>query len=159
MNMPMKPRRSACLSQTLTPDPAGYCTHMSQENVEIVRRVYEAVNRGDIDTANSHVHPEIEFHTYAQSPEAGVYRGKEAVLKYNEDLFGQFQSIRFEVEELIDAGDRVVVVTTQHAVPKGGQQEMRVHVAEVWVVRDGLLAERRSYSTKPEALEAAGLKE
>jgi uncharacterized protein len=132
---------------------------MSQENVEIVRAVYEAVNRGEFETANSYMHPEIEFHTYAQSPQAGVYRGKEAVLKYNVDLFEQFESIRFEVDELVDAGDRVIVVTTQHAVPKGGQQEMRVHVAEVWVVRDGLLAERRSYSTKPDALEAVGLSE
>jgi len=132
---------------------------MSQKNVEIVRRTYEAANRGDFDSADSYLHPEIEFHTYAQSPEAGVYRGKEAVRRYNEDLFEQFDSIRFAVEELVDAGDRVVVVSTQHAVPKGGEQEMTVHVAEVWAIRDGLLAERRSYSTKDEALEAAGLEE
>ena len=130
---------------------------MSRENLEIVRRIYEAANRGDLDTANSYIHPEIEFHTYAQSPEAGVYRGKEAVRKYNEHLFEQFESIRFDVDELVDAGDRVVAMTTQHAVPKGGRQEMNVHVAEVWVVRDGLLAERRSYSTRAEALDAAGI--
>ena len=132
---------------------------MSRENVEIVRLAYEAANRADFETADSYVHPEIEFHTYGHSPEAGVYRGKEAVRKYNEGLFGQFKSIRFEVEELVDAGDRVVVVTTQHAVPKGGQAEMNVHVVEVWTIRDGLLAERRSYSTRAEALEAAGLRE
>jgi uncharacterized protein len=132
---------------------------MSQENVEVVRRIYEAVDRGDLDTANSYIHPKIEFHTYAQSPEAGVYRGKEAVQKYNEDLVEQFESIRFEVDELVDAGDRIVVLTTQHAVPKGGRQEMKVHVVEVWVVRDGLLAERRSYSTKQDVLEAVGLSE
>ena len=130
---------------------------MSQENVEIVRAVYAAGARGDLETAGSLIHPEIEFHTYAQSPEAGVYRGREAVLKYNETLFGQFESLRIEVEELIDAGDRVIVVSTQHAVPKGGRQEMAVHMAEVWTVRDSLLAERRSYSTKDEALEAVGL--
>jgi ketosteroid isomerase-like protein len=132
---------------------------MSEENVEIVRRAYEAANRGDFEGAHSYVHSEIEFHTYAQSPEAGVYRGKEAVRRYNEGLFEQFESIRFEVEELVDAGDRVVVVTTQHAVPKGGQQEMNVQFAEVWTIRDGLLAERRSYSTRDQALEAAGLRE
>jgi hypothetical protein len=44
-------------------------------------------------------------------------------------------------------------------VPKGGQQEMNVHVAEVWTIREGLLAELRSYSTRNEALEAAGLRE
>jgi ketosteroid isomerase-like protein len=132
---------------------------MSKENVEIVRRTYEATNQGDYDTAESYIHPEIEFHTYARSPEAGVYRGKQAVREYNQSLFQQFESIRFEVEELVDAGDRVVVVTTQHAVPKGGQLEMDVHVAEVWTIRDGLLAERRSYSTRNEALEAAGVRE
>jgi uncharacterized protein len=130
---------------------------MSEENVEIIRKVYEATNRGGFRATEPYVHSEVEFHTYAQSPEAGVYRGREAVLKYNEDLFGQFESVRFEVEELVDAGDRVVVVTTQHAVPKGGQEEMNVRISEVWVIRDGLLAERRSYSTRQEAFEAAGL--
>jgi ketosteroid isomerase-like protein len=133
------------------------CGAMSQENIEIIRRAYEAANRGDFAGADAYVHPDVEFHTYAQSPEAGVYRGKEAVRKYNENLFGQFESIRFDVEEIIDAGDRVVVLSTQHAVPKGGQQEMSVRVAEVWTIRDGLLAERRSYSTREEAFEAAGL--
>jgi ketosteroid isomerase-like protein len=133
---------------------------MSQENVEIVRASYEAVNRGDNDAAYSFAHPEIVFHTYTRSPEAGVYRGKDEVRKYNEDLFGQFESLRVEVEELVDAGDRVVVVSTQHAIPKGGgQQEIHVHMAEVWTVRDGLLAERHSYSSKGEALEAVGLRE
>jgi uncharacterized protein len=132
---------------------------MSEENVEIVRRTYEAANQGDYDTVESYIHPEIEFHTYARSPEAGIYHGKQAVREYNENLWAQFESVRFEVEELLDAGDQVVVVTTQHAVPKGGQQEMNVHVAEIYTIRDGLLAERRSYSTRNEALEAVGLSE
>jgi ketosteroid isomerase-like protein len=132
---------------------------MSKENMDIVRRTYEATNSGDYDTAESYIHPEIEFHTYGRSPEAGVYRGKEAVREYNEGLFQRFESIRFELEELVDAGDRVVVVTTQHAKPKGSHQEMNVRVAEVWTIREGLLAERRSYSTRNEALEAAGLRE
>ena len=112
-----------------------------------------------LDTAYSYVHPEIEFHTYADSPQAGVYRGRDAVRKYNEDLMGQFESVRLEIEEIVDAGERVVLVSTQHAVPKGGQQEIDVHMAEVWTVRDGLVSERRSYTTRAEALEAAGLVE
>ena len=89
-----------------------------------------------------------------------MHRGRrEAVRKYNEDLFAQFESVRFELEEVLDAGERVVVVSTQHAVPKGGRQEMSVRVTEVWTIRDGLLAERHTYSTHDEALEAAGLRE
>jgi ketosteroid isomerase-like protein len=132
---------------------------MSEENVEIVRRAYEAYLRGDPDAAYSCLHPEIEFHTYAESPEAGIYRGRDAVRKYNENLFEQFASVRVEIEEVVDAGERVVVVSTQHAVPKGGQQEIDVHMAEVWTIRDALLAERHSYSTRDDALAAAGLRE
>jgi uncharacterized protein len=132
---------------------------MSQENAELVRRVYEAVDRDDLDGAVSYLHPEIEFHTYTQSPEAGTYRGPEAVRAYNEGLFAQFERIHYEVEEIVDADDQVVVVTTQHAVPKGGRQEIEVRMAELWTVRDGLLAERHSYSTREQALDAAGLSE
>ena len=132
---------------------------MSPENVEIVRRAFDAYVRGDLDTAYSYLHPEIEFHTYADSPQAGVYRGRDAVREYNEDLFAQFESLRVEVEEFVDAGDHVIVVSTQHAVPKGGRQEIDVHMAELWTVRDKLIAERHSYSTREQALEAAGLQE
>ena len=132
---------------------------MSQENVELMRRVYEAVARSDLNAAYAYLHPEIEFHTYAESPAAGVYRGREAVRKYNEDLFEQFESVRFEIAEIVDAGDSVVVVSTQHALPKGGRQEIDVRMTEVWTIRDDLLAERHSYATRAEALEAAGLSE
>jgi ketosteroid isomerase-like protein len=131
---------------------------MSEENVELVRRIYEATNNGDIDAVVLDFHPEIEFHAYPRSPE-GVYHGKQAAQEYIENVWERFESVRIEVDELLDAGDQVVVVTTQHPVPKRGQEEMTVHLAEVYAIRDGLLAERRPYSTRNEALEAAGLSE
>jgi ketosteroid isomerase-like protein len=103
-------------------------------------------------------HPEIEFHAFPRSPE-GVYHGKQAVREYIMNVWEHFERVRFEVEELLDAGDQVVAVTTRHSVPKRGQQEMTVHSHEVYTIRDGLLAERRPYSTRNEALEAAGLSE
>lgn len=130
---------------------------MSPESAEVVSRVYEAANRGDFDAAYSWVHPEVVYHTYADAPEAGIYRGREAVRRYNERLFGQFERVRYDVEELVDGGDRVVAVVTHHAVPKGGSQGISVRFAEAWRLRGGLLAERRSYSTREEALEALGL--
>ena len=131
---------------------------MSEENLELVRRTYEATNNGDSDAVVSYFHPEIEFHAYPRSAE-GVYHGKQAVREYIENVWEQFERVRVEVDELLDAGDQVVVVTTQHPVPKRGQQEMTAHLAEVYTIRDGLLAERRPYSTRNEALQAAGLSE
>ena len=89
----------------------------------------------------------------------GVYRGVDEVIRYNQRLFGQFESVHVELDEVLPAGDHVVVISGQHAVPKGGQAAIVVPVVEVWKIRDGLLAERRSFATRRDALKAAGLEE
>jgi ketosteroid isomerase-like protein len=138
---------------------------MSQENVEIVRQAYDSFNRwaahpelGALPDRQL-LHPEVEFHTYATSPEAGIYRGPDAVIEYNQRLFEQFESVRIELEDVVPAGDRVLVTSHQHAVPKGGQTAMVVEVVEVWTIRDGLLAVRQSFPTRAEAVKAVGLRE
>jgi ketosteroid isomerase-like protein len=141
---------------------------MSQENVELVRRAYESFNRWAAQSLREPLndpeiedlfHPEVEFHTYPNAPEAGVYRGRDAVIEYNQRLFEQFERVHIELEELLPADDRVVVVSRQHAVPRSGRAEIVVQVVEVWAIRDGLLAKRQSFSTRTEGLEAAGLRE
>ena len=105
------------------------------------------------------LHPEIQYRTYAHSPEAGVYRGREAVLEYHERVFGMFEHVRIEVEEVLSAGDRMVVISRVHTVPRGTEAEIVQTVVDIWTLRDGLLAERRPFSTREEALAAAGLRE
>jgi ketosteroid isomerase-like protein len=124
--------------------------------VELVRRAYEAFNREDWDAAYACFHPEIEWHTYENAPEAGLYHGREAVRAYNERLFEPFARIVHELEEAVPAGDHVVTVTRQRAWPKAAGGEVDVRFSELYTVRDGLLAERRSYPGKKEALRAIG---
>ena len=109
---------------------------MSQQNVE--RRVYESFNRWGVHLRGERnpeipplLHPELEFHTYASPPEAGVYRGREAVIEYHERVFGEFESVRIELEELLSAGDRVAVISRQHTVPRGSEAEIVQQVVEV----------------------------
>jgi ketosteroid isomerase-like protein len=78
------------------------------------------------------------------------------VLAYNQNLFGSFENVRIEVEEVVSVRDRVLVVSRQHAVPRSGEAVMTVQVVEVWTVRDGLLAERRTFRDRGEALEVLG---
>jgi ketosteroid isomerase-like protein len=139
---------------------------MSQESVEIVRRAYEAFNRWGVHPGGARstevpplLHPEVQFHTYANVPEPGVYRGRDAMMEYHERVFGQFERVRIELQELLPAGDSVVLVTRQHTVPKGSAQEIVQHVVDVWTIRDGLLAVRKPFATRAEALEALGLSE
>jgi len=138
---------------------------MSQENVELVRRAYQAFNRWGVHPGAERnpeipplLHPEVEFHTYVSAPEAGVYRGRDAVIEYHERVFRQFESVRIELQELLSAGDRVVVISRQHTVPRGSEAEIVQQVVEVWTIRDGLLAERKTFSIRAEALEATGLR-
>jgi len=89
-----------------------------------VRRAYEAFKRWGVHPRRRNrnpeipplLHPEVEFHTYANVPEPGVYCGREAVMEYHERVFGHFESVRIELEELLPAGDSVVIVTRQHTV-------------------------------------------
>jgi ketosteroid isomerase-like protein len=132
---------------------------MSQENVELIRMTIEASNRGEWEKAAQYLHPEVQYHTYARSPEAGVYKGPEAVVEYIQKLFEDFEKVEHGVEEVIAMGDHVVLILDQRAWPKGSSEPVEQLVAELWTIRDGLLAERHSFSTKSEAFEAAGLSE
>jgi ketosteroid isomerase-like protein len=139
---------------------------MPEENVEIVRRMVELFNRWGVHPARERnpeipplLHPEIEFHTYAGVPEPGIYRGRDAVIEYHERVFGQFESVRVELEELLSVGDAVVVISRQHTVPRGSEAEIVQEVVEVITIRDRQVAERKTFPTRAEALEAAELRE
>lgn len=134
--------------------------------MEIVRRMVELFNRWGVHPARERnpeipplLHPEIEFHTYAGVPEPGIYRGRDAVIEYHERVFGQFESVRVELEELLSVGDAVVVISRQHTVPRGSEAEIVQEVVEVITIRDRQVAERKTFPTRAEALEAAELRE
>jgi ketosteroid isomerase-like protein len=83
---------------------------MSQENVEIVRRLYEAFNARGVAGAVDHYDPDIEWHDVAEFPDATVHRGREAAaraLQLYVDLGGAFE---VHVDEFIEAGDEVVAI-------------------------------------------------
>ena len=83
---------------------------MSEENVEIVRRAVEAFEREGLDGSLRHYDPEIEWSTTeGASIEAATYRGHEGVRRYFGHLDDEFDDLRFEVQELIEAGDQVIL--------------------------------------------------
>src|SRR5919109_1955314 len=82
---------------------------MSRENVELVRRLAEAFNRGELDAALAFFDPDIVWHEDPSFPEAGVYRGREEWEAYARQFLAEFSEMRFEPGEAIEAGDDVVV--------------------------------------------------
>jgi ketosteroid isomerase-like protein len=129
---------------------------MSQENLRRVRQSFEVVQRThapDFDV----VHPEAEWHTRADLPDTATYRGHDEIAGLLAEWFGAFERLEFDVEEMIDADDRVIAVLRLHGIVRGSDQEVSMSETHVLTMRDGMMIELREYATKEAALQAEGL--
>jgi uncharacterized protein len=133
---------------------------MSQENVELARRAYEAFNRGDLDGLVADFAPTFEYVTTGAIPGAGgVYRGPERYKEFVGWLGSEFESARVEVRELIEAGDQVLASVTLRGRGKQSGVEASWDVSHLWTVQDGKVVHGKAFTDRDEALKAAGLSE
>ena len=132
---------------------------MSQENVEIVRRVSDAFASGDADTLFALVAPEIEwdFSHVDTWLEEKIYRGYDGIGEFFGKWTEDWDDYRFEVEDLLDAGDRVVAIVRDEGRGKSSGIKLDRQHAEVWTIRDGKVIRIEPYDHKAEALAAVGL--
>jgi len=86
---------------------------MSEENVEIIRRYYEAINRGDVAAALAEVDPNVEWWVRWDQPDRSVVRGHDAWKATWDDIYATFADFRMDPMEFIDAGEFVVVPVFQ----------------------------------------------
>jgi uncharacterized protein len=133
---------------------------MSQENVELVRHFFAAYDRDGPDGLAEFWHPDINWRAAEGAlDDVGLMEGPDAMRDYYRQWEETFEKIRAEVEELIDAGDRVVAVVRGIGRMKESDAEVDIRYAIVFTIRDGKIAQGREYFTRDEALEAAGLSE
>jgi ketosteroid isomerase-like protein len=132
---------------------------MSQENVEIIRRIAEAFERGGLDKFREYYHPDIEWHEDPSFPEAGVYRGLEAVEAYNRQFLSEFAEMHYEPQELIDANEHVIANMRIQGRGKASGATFDLSAWWVFTLRDGRLIRVHAYLDRTRALEAVGLRE
>jgi ketosteroid isomerase-like protein len=130
---------------------------MSQENVEIVRRAWEAFVRRDNEAALALYNPEIEIDLRDETVGTRAYYGIEGVQRYFQDLLSVFGDMTSEVEEWIDAGDQVVAMVRSYGRGRRSGVPVDMLEAHVWTVHEGKLQRLQTFATKAEALGAAGL--
>ncbi len=82
----------------------------SAERAELVKRGYEAWNAGDRSWVLEHMSADVEWVTPPEDPDPGVYRGFQGVERFWEQWRAAVGQLRFEPQEMIDAGDDVVVI-------------------------------------------------
>ena len=132
---------------------------MSQENVELVRSIVEAWNRGDYSMALESVDPEIEVEAALGGTFDGTYQGPAQARRFLEDFWRNFERSHAEVEEYSPVGESVVFAVHLRGRGKGSGAEVEMRNWQVCTVRDGKIVGYRMFSTKREALDAAGLSE
>ena len=136
------------------PAPADAQRLMSRENVEIVRRAFEAWNAGDPEAAIELLDPDIEWRLPPNFPDAESWRGRDAVVAGLTTVTESWDEFRVEVQELIDAGDRVVaLVRFRGRAAITGLDLGGVSVdGQVWTVRDGKAIHVQMYNGSSDAL-------
>src|SRR3954447_3144880 len=133
---------------------------MSQENVELQHRAFEAINGRDIDAMLAFSDPDIEISPLILKLEGGdSYRGHEGVRRWWEDLLGVFPDYRIEADEVRDLGN--VTVTCARAQAHGVESDALTQ-QQSWLVTEwhsGKAVWWGNFMSEGAALEAAGLRE
>lgn len=129
---------------------------MSEENLQIARRAYDAWNRGDVDAVLELCHPEFEYHASGVIPGLdSVYRGREGFRKFERDFRATWESLTIEIERLEDHGEQVVLLGTFEAHGRDGLTARRP-MANVVTIRGGAAVRIDAYAEWDQALEAIG---
>jgi ketosteroid isomerase-like protein len=136
---------------------------MSKEHVEIVRRLYDAVARRDTETVFSLYDPEVVIdgsrHRWGEVMGGEpTWRGHDGVREFSRGYFGDWENLEDGIEEVIDAGDRVVTIVTTRARGRASGIEVEwKQNAGVWSIRDGRITRVVWCRDRDEALKEAGI--
>jgi uncharacterized protein len=132
---------------------------MSQENVEVVRRNAEAFARNDYETVLAEAPDDVEWVIAEDHPDARTLRGREEIAAYLRDWRETLDDLRYDIDEVIDAGESVVCLGSVTGRPGQGAPAVTVAVATVTDFRDGVSVRTREFLDRNAALEAVGLRE
>ena len=133
---------------------------MSQD-VEIMREIYEHINQRDWAAILATFDEEVVLVVHESvGPNAGIFRGREAVGRWFGDWFLAFgKDYRFELEEARSVGARVFVVARHHGHGRSSGADVEQVNVQVFSLHEGKVAQMELYGSRSEARKAVGLEE
>ena len=126
---------------------------MSQENLEVVRAIYEAWAADR--SAAPFIDRDIEYVNPPNAIEPGTRIGRHYFRRVTE----VWPDVRFEIERYIDAGEDVVVIAKQFGRGSSSGVETQSRMGYVWTVAEGKAIRFRWFNDVAEALQAVGMSE
>jgi len=139
---------------------------MSKENAELVQAFFAAPGTMDKDTILANLPAmieqicdrEIEWVEDPQRADGRVYRGHEGVRESFEQWFEQWDEYEFEVDEIVDCGDRVLVKARESGRGAASGATASARIYTVVTFRDGKILRYQEFYDEAQALEAAGVR-
>jgi ketosteroid isomerase-like protein len=132
---------------------------MSQEEVEIVRRIYEVWGAEGSPVASGLLDPEVEWVNPPEAVEPGTRQGIDAFATAAQTVADTFEGVGVEIEEFVDAGELVVVLATLRGRGRGSGAAVERKQGYVWTIQEGKAVRFQWFNSPAKALEAAGLSE
>jgi ketosteroid isomerase-like protein len=131
---------------------------MSEENVEMAHRFYDAFNRRDFDALLAFMDPEVEFASRFMEMEGDpYYRGHDGVREWWRTLLAIFPDFSVEVLEVRDLGDSGIAALRLRGHGADSGVPFDEAMWQTVKVRDGKVTWAHNFGSEAEALEAAGL--
>jgi ketosteroid isomerase-like protein len=126
--------------------------------LDTVRRHYDAFERQDWDALFALYDPEVELDLSRSGiPDGGVHHGHDGLRAGWSKWRGVWDRYDFQLEELIEVGDRVLALIHVSASSKGQGIDAEVDAGDVFTVRDGLIVHFANFLDRDDARGEAGL--
>ena len=126
-----------------------------------MRRVYEAVARGDAESVMALYDPAVEWHTggalVGHFTGDQVLHGHDGLRAFFHDFYEGFQDVEYALDDVIDTGAHVISVVTMRGRGRTSAIEVDMPQFGLWTVRDARVTAVRWFQTRDEALRAAGV--
>ena len=130
---------------------------MSQENVETVKALFAAFADRDSDAAAEILDPDVQIHpAIVGGPENVVYHGRDGMRQFWTDVDAAWAEFRIEPEEFRELDKGILVLGRAFARSQGSGIGLDQGAGWIARLREGRIVEFQSFSSKEDALEAAG---
>ena len=132
---------------------------MSQRNVDLHRRVVEALNVRDVEALIAVCDPSAELHSALAAVGGAVYHGHDGLRTWQREIDDAFDEIRAQPEAFFELGEHTLAFYVQHVRGRQSGAQVAMPAAQVARWRDGLCVYFKVYARREDALRDLGVSE